>query len=1134
MHRVGVSLDRSRRLLDVRISGGGWPRSARTGGRQGVQIHRLRRVLVAVLAGWIVIVSSGCPGSFRWTARGPAFWGQCGYRGGAERSSKIGQRVKALGKIKSFPKPNGPMDTLTWLHLSDIHFRPSNEWRDQVARQGLLKFLKQTFCKKPELRPDVVFCTGDIAFGETRAEPLAVQYAKAEAFFTEVLRICAREGVPLARERLFVVPGNHDINREVINSDAQARLVEFAAGSNKYQSEMNQRIATRSKEFLEAMRRLDDYGKFVARFLPHQSDTSGRHCYAAVVEHIGGIRLGIAGFNSAWTCAGEEDDRTIWLPAEWQFNHMLQALDDCDLRIGLVHHPVDWFNTHDRSLATRRISAEFHFWLHGHTHDAWVTPASSHITVAAGAVGAYASEEFGANIVRLDLARGCGEVHLCTRKAGEQGWIVCPVGTHAPDGTWPFSLPNSLKERLSERRLVTDEVKPGRPGESKLFGRNKLLDEASGKLGKAPFLLVFGMRGNGKSELISALAKRPPLVGRECLRIAMSSTTAVDDFFRQVAVLLGDASENPKAPVGDVDAIATEIRRRYPNAREAWLWLDRAHLMLKGDEFRSPQLRNLLLGLQQALGLRWHWIFEFRERPPHYLLGSLAESCEVPGLDKESLQACLAAHAPEGREAEWNYKGDQLKRLYQWLGGGHGEQAHPQATRLLIQVANGRNETPRQVLERHLGDFEQKVEDVLLDDLFNNVLEEREKKLLKALSLYRTAVPHDHADRLEEGLEVVGAWDALYRRCLLSPGVRHQEYYLHSFIAAWLRTRQLGYGGHGEEEDLEFAGAHPPPDQELARTLHGVIAECWLHQLNGSKRISDVNISRALEAFHHLVLSGLSDRLQDIASDLLADKMVWAQLRIEALYDHLHKINAPTTVLRQALEYAIILNPNDHKAHRFLGECWVKEEGRHSTKALKCFERAHLLYPEFPPYLANMGKVMLSQGGAQARRFLAHLGKVEQECPDAVNDHVRAIQADCLRLCGGKANARDLRMREINAGSQDSIFYNDEAKALKESGDLPGALDILDLAERNGAVDSFSVAIRSQILDEIDPVQASVLRMKEIEAGSREAVFYVLEAKARSRGDRRRALEILDLAEKNGAVDKTMEALRVKLRQGVG
>ena len=31
-------------------------------------------------------------------------------------------------------------------------------------------------------------------------------------------------------------------------------------------------------------------------------------------------KVGIAGFNSAWSCAGLEDDRTLWLAAEWQFN----------------------------------------------------------------------------------------------------------------------------------------------------------------------------------------------------------------------------------------------------------------------------------------------------------------------------------------------------------------------------------------------------------------------------------------------------------------------------------------------------------------------------------------------------------------------------------------------------------------------------------------------------------------------------------------------------------------------------------------------------------------------------------------------------------------------------------------------
>src|SRR6185503_3051324 len=72
--------------------------------------------------------------------------------------------------------------TLTWLHISDIHFQPKTEWRDSAARKELLSYLKSAFENDESLRPDLVFCTGDIAFGETGSSPLDDQYNQAKTF----------------------------------------------------------------------------------------------------------------------------------------------------------------------------------------------------------------------------------------------------------------------------------------------------------------------------------------------------------------------------------------------------------------------------------------------------------------------------------------------------------------------------------------------------------------------------------------------------------------------------------------------------------------------------------------------------------------------------------------------------------------------------------------------------------------------------------------------------------------------------------------------------------------------------------------------------------------------------------------
>jgi len=62
-----------------------------------------------------------------------------------------------------------------------------------------LRFLRE----EEGLSPDLIFVTGDLAFSGAPAE-----YALTRAFFDDLL-----EATGLARERLFPVPGNHDVDR---------------------------------------------------------------------------------------------------------------------------------------------------------------------------------------------------------------------------------------------------------------------------------------------------------------------------------------------------------------------------------------------------------------------------------------------------------------------------------------------------------------------------------------------------------------------------------------------------------------------------------------------------------------------------------------------------------------------------------------------------------------------------------------------------------------------------------------------------------------------------------------------------------------------------------------------------------
>src|SRR5947208_1795335 len=107
-------------------------------------------------------------------------------------------------------------ETLTWLHLSDLHAcKPRTGWDARRVTDTLRTDLKR-MQNQHGLRPDLIFFTGDAAFGQigkARGEAIVDQFREAHDFLTAV-----REAFTPAIEQrnLFIVPGNHDVNRDRI------------------------------------------------------------------------------------------------------------------------------------------------------------------------------------------------------------------------------------------------------------------------------------------------------------------------------------------------------------------------------------------------------------------------------------------------------------------------------------------------------------------------------------------------------------------------------------------------------------------------------------------------------------------------------------------------------------------------------------------------------------------------------------------------------------------------------------------------------------------------------------------------------------------------------------------------------
>jgi tetratricopeptide (TPR) repeat protein len=82
---------------------------------------------------------------------------------------------------------------------------------------------------------------------------------------------------------------------------------------------------------------------------------------------IRGHALGIVGINTAWLCK-DKDDRHRLTPGLLLVEKALDQVRDCDVRIVLGHHPLDWL-ADDHVEPFRALLGQHHaIYLHGHLH----------------------------------------------------------------------------------------------------------------------------------------------------------------------------------------------------------------------------------------------------------------------------------------------------------------------------------------------------------------------------------------------------------------------------------------------------------------------------------------------------------------------------------------------------------------------------------------------------------------------------------------------------------------------------------------------------------------------------------------------------------------------------------------------
>ena len=355
------------------------------------------------------------------------------------------------------------MSVISWLHISDFHFRTDvDKFSQEQACRSLLESVTSAVDSGQRLAFAVV--TGDIAFSGQRSE-----YQEASAFLAE---LAATTGI--STSAFYFVPGNHDVNRAVNELAYEGGLSMITSQElvDYYLSE--DRIAP-------LLERQSEFWSFVDSFTVGQErqPLPNGLSYISNVS-IASLNICILGLNSVWLSGSENEDRKLVI-GERQVIDAIAAsrATKPHFTVAMAHHPLSWLSEWDEHSCGTRLLPAADLFLRGHLHSNSVSLTSSPqrpcIEVAAGS--SHATRFYGNayNIVSIDPSGGSCTVQGYRYDPSDDKFeasepIVAAI-------TVPGSIPGT---RADLARAIASEVPTAAPFSGFMAG---LL---TGQLGEVP------------------------------------------------------------------------------------------------------------------------------------------------------------------------------------------------------------------------------------------------------------------------------------------------------------------------------------------------------------------------------------------------------------------------------------------------------------------------------------------------------------------------------------------------------------------------------------------------------------------------------------------------------------------------
>lgn len=288
----------------------------------------------------------------------------------------------------------------SWLHVSDLHFghgSNSHGWDQEIVLAQLIEDVQAQLPTLAIAPLRAIFVTGDVGFSGDSAQH-AGGLSEYEAAQTWLAKLGAAAGVE--NRRIYVVPGNHDVQRPVASSNRDVRRL-LESLRRKDSVETIDDALSNDDDREKLVLRMENFLSFAQGYGPLSSGTpetvvEGGLFWRDTID-VGPHRIAVAGLNTALLSQDDTDHGRLVVGTK-QLRALLRPEDSSrTLTVALTHHPLNGGWLRDETAVRNHARAHSTIHLCGHVHDPDAdmllsVTGSQHLSIVAGASHAPASE----------------------------------------------------------------------------------------------------------------------------------------------------------------------------------------------------------------------------------------------------------------------------------------------------------------------------------------------------------------------------------------------------------------------------------------------------------------------------------------------------------------------------------------------------------------------------------------------------------------------------------------------------------------------------------------------------------------------------------------------------------------------